>query len=183
MPKDLKTERMTLRSLRPSDAGLMTLYLSDDRVAKMLALVPFPYPPGAAEAYIEKILAGQHPTEVWAMDATQIGSSELVGLVSFKPEQRSLHYWVGPPFWNTGMASEAVEAVAHHLLEDRGVPELIASIFIDNPASEQVLRKLGFTPSRDHEAFCVARDQTVAVRDYALTLSALRSAGHSATTA
>lgn len=183
MPKEMRTERLTLRGLRASDAGLMTLYSSDARVARMTALIPHPYPPGTAEAYIEKVLAGQNPSEVWAMDATQIGSSELVGVVSFKPERRQIGYWVGPPFWNTGMASEAVEAVIRHLLEERGVPELSASVFVDNPASSHVLRKLGFSEARSHESFCVARGTLVATTDFTVTRNAARQARAAKTTA
>ena len=39
----LATERMTLRPLRRSDAGPMSLYAGDRRVAEMLENVPHPY--------------------------------------------------------------------------------------------------------------------------------------------
>ncbi|MEM7670017.1 MAG: GNAT family protein, partial [Pseudomonadota bacterium] len=166
---EIATKRLVLRGLRPADAGLMTLYSSDARVATMTAAIPHPYPPGTAEAFIEAVRTGRHAEEVWAMDATCIGSSELVGIIGFKPEKQGLGYWVGPPFWNTGMASEAVEAVAAHLLGVRGVPALRASVFVDNPASAHVLEKLGFQPDRLHDVFCIARGGMVATRDFTLT--------------
>lgn len=183
MAHELQTERLTLRSLRPSDAGLMTLYASDERVARMTAVIPHPYPPGTAEAFIEAVLGGRHAEEVWATDATQIGSSELVGVISFNPVKRMIGYWVGPAFWNTGMASEAVEALVRHLFDDRDVPDLVASVFVDNPASQQVLRKLGFAMSREHDAFSVARGELVATLDFTLSAGAFSRAQSSAATA
>ncbi|MEM8793501.1 MAG: GNAT family N-acetyltransferase [Pseudomonadota bacterium] len=176
MPNELTTKRLTLRTLRPSDAGLMTLYCGDPRVARMTAAIPHPYPPGTAEAFIEAVLAGRNTEEIWAMDATQIGSSELVGVVGFKPEKRKLGYWVGPPFWNTGMASEAVEAVVDYLLGKRRVPQITASVFTDNPASAQVLNKLGFEPGQVHQTFSVGRDGIVDTRDFTVTHQAAQKA-------
>ena len=48
---ELRTPRLRLRPLRRADAGLIELYASDAKVARMTARIPHPYPAGAAEAY------------------------------------------------------------------------------------------------------------------------------------
>ena len=54
---EIVTERLRLRRLRPRDAALIALYASDRRVAWTTAVIPHPYPPGAAEAFVERILS------------------------------------------------------------------------------------------------------------------------------
>ena len=49
---EIATERFVLRPLRRSDAGLISLYSSDERVARMTTSIPHPLPPGATEAFI-----------------------------------------------------------------------------------------------------------------------------------
>jgi len=55
--QDIVTARMRLRRLRPRDAALIALYSSDRRVGWATSRVPHPYPPGAAEALIERATA------------------------------------------------------------------------------------------------------------------------------
>ncbi len=168
MVETLRTERLALRPLRASDAGPITLHASDPRLARMTALIPHPYPPGAAEAFIEATLAGRRGEEVWVIDATPIGGEELVGLVSYRPRGDELGYWVGPAYWNSGYASEAVGAVVAHLFGARGIAALSAPVFADNAASAAVLAKLGFAVAGETRLYSVARGAEVPGRLYRL---------------
>jgi RimJ/RimL family protein N-acetyltransferase len=156
MVETLETERLLLRALRPSDAGPMTLYASDPRVARMTTSIPHPYPPGAAEAYIERI-ARRTAERAWAIDATPCGAAELVGVIAYKPASAEIGYWVGPPFWNTGYATEAVARLVAHLFETEPLAALAASVIADNPASAQVLEKAGFRRVGETTLHSVAR--------------------------
>jgi RimJ/RimL family protein N-acetyltransferase len=157
MVETISTERLVLRPLRVSDAGPMTLHSSDQRVARMTTSIPHPYPPGAAAAYIEGTLTGRHTEEAWAIDATQSDGEELIGVISFKPGLDELGYWVGPPYWNAGYATEAVTALAAHLFGARGLERLDAIAFADNAASAAVLLKAGFREIGQSSGFSVAR--------------------------
>ena len=161
MVEILETERLLLRQPRPSDAGAMTLYAGDKRVSGMTTSIPHPYSQQMADAFIEQILAGNHREDVWAMDATPHDGAEFIGLISLKREAAEVGYWVGPPFWSTGYASEALNAIIRHLLDDRGLAELNASVFFDNPASQQVLRKAGFAETGKTWLYSVAREAEV----------------------
>ncbi|MEL6477736.1 MAG: GNAT family protein [Pseudomonadota bacterium] len=168
MPQTLVTPRLSLRALRASDAGLMTHYCSDLRLAQMVS-IPHPYPPGAAEAFIASVTGGRVSEEVWAMDATRSGGEELLGVISYKPDSESIGYWVGWPFWNTGYASEALLEVVRHLFEDRGSATLSATVSTDNPASRYVLEKAGFQVVQEADGFSIVRAE--AVRQWHLALS------------
>ncbi|WP_425090399.1 GNAT family N-acetyltransferase [Tropicimonas sp. S265A] len=159
--------RFTLRPLRPSDAGLVSLYASDRRVAEATTSIPHPLPPGASEAFIARSLSADSDEVVWVMDATAQGGSEVLGLISLDrvtQDQSEIGYWVAPAFWNAGFASEAVMAlVAANPLENRTI---FASVFQDNAGSARVLTNAGFEYLGDAEAFSVARNAKVPTWTY-----------------
>jgi RimJ/RimL family protein N-acetyltransferase len=163
----IEAPRMLLRPLRPSDAGLMTLYSSDRRVAEMTTAIPHPLPPGTAEGFIAQVTRPESDEAAWAMDATEMGGSELMGVISLKRMDRGqseIGYWVAPALWNTGFASEAVNAlVAANPLENKTI---FASVFQDNPGSARVLTNAGFEYLGDAEAYSVARGAKVPTWTY-----------------
>ncbi|MEO1688435.1 MAG: GNAT family N-acetyltransferase [Pseudomonadota bacterium] len=163
--------RMELRPPQPADAGPMSLHLGDPRVARMLIGVPHPYPPGAAEALIERARAGLRSGPLYVMDASADGGADVVGLVFVNRGEGagvfSLGYCVGPPFWNAGYATEGVRAVAEALFQ-AGAEALTAVVFHDNPISAKVLSRLGFAYQGDGEAFCNARGAVAPVWRYRL---------------
>lgn len=172
LPDKIETERLTLRPPRPSDSGSMALYAGDRRVAEMLEHVPHPYPPGAAEAFIERAAAMRAAEHVWVMDAGRIDGPEFIGVISLKPGaddavRRRLGYWVGPPFWNTGYASEAAAAVVG-AARAAGAARLDARIASGNEASAHVLINVGFAEVGAEEFYSVARGAMTPHRLFAL---------------
>lgn len=163
----VETERLTLRPLRRSDRGLLEMYTSDERVARMTRSIPHPLPPGATEAFIQRSLADDRDEDVWVMDASRSDRAELVGLIALERmdrEQSEIGYWVAPAFWNTGYAQEAVRGLVEaNPLDNQAI---FASVFQDNPASARVLTNNGFQYLGDAEAFSVARGANVPTWTY-----------------
>ncbi len=157
----IATNRLLLRAPRPSDAGPLTLYAGDKRVSNMTTSIPHPYSQQMAETFIEQIAAGTHREDVWVLDASNHGGAEFIGIIGLKRDISEIGYWVGPPFWSTGYASEALAGVLSHLFEDRELPEVSAAVFFDNPASQQVLRKAGFQETGNTWLHSVARETEV----------------------
>ena len=156
---ELATPRLRLRRLRPADAALVALYASDARVARMTAAIPHPYPPGLAEAFVERARAPGAKELVWALDTGEDGENGLIGLISLKPGpegEAEIGYWVAPAFWGTGYAGEAVEAVAGWAAA-RGLAALTAQVFQDNVASTKVLTRAGFAYEGAGEVHSLAR--------------------------
>ena len=167
----IDAERFDLRPLRLSDMGLIELYARDERVARMTTSIPHPYPPGAAEGFVTRVMAPDRNEDVWAIDGTKSGESELLGLISLKKMDRNqseVGYWVAPLFWNTGMASEAVQALVE--ANPQGNATMFASVFQDNLASARVLTHCGFAYLGDAEVYSVARDATVPTWTYSRKL-------------
>ena len=165
MRETIRTERLLLRPLRDADAGPITLWCSQFRVASMLARVPHPYPPGAAEAFIERSTGPDAEERVWAIDGSPSGASEFLGVVSLKHGDKGgparFGYWIGPPAWGLGYATEAAAAALGTGFAEGGLSAVEASVYHDNPASRRVLEKLGFAPVGDRMEFCPARGENV----------------------
>ncbi|NNE89812.1 MAG: GNAT family N-acetyltransferase [Silicimonas sp.] len=163
----IETDRLLLRPIRRSDAGLLGLYGADERVARMTRSIPYPLPPGATEAFITRSLADDRDEDVWIMDGSDNGLAEVLGVIGLERMDRAqseIGYWVAPAFWKKGLASEAVEAiVAANPLQNK---TMFASVFQDNPVSARVLTNTGFEYLGDAEAFSVARGAPVPTWTY-----------------
>ena len=163
----IETERFDLRPLRRSDMGLIELYGGDARIARMTTGIPHPLPPGMTESFVARAMADDRDEDIWAIDGTRSGASELMGLISLQRmdrDQSEVSYWVAPPYWNTGLASDAVQALVEANPMDNCT--MFASVFQDNPASARVLTHCGFEYLGDAESFSVARDTAVPTWTY-----------------
>lgn len=163
----IETQRFILRPLRKSDAGLIAMYTADRRVAEGTRAIPHPLPPGAAENFIVRAMSEERSEDVWAIDGSEQGLAEVLGLVSLtrvEEDQSEVGFWVGPGFWNAGFASEAVQAlVAANPHRSR---TLFAEVFQDNPGSARVLTNAGFAYLGDAESWSVARNARVPTWTY-----------------
>jgi RimJ/RimL family protein N-acetyltransferase len=169
----ISSDRFMLRPCRKSDAGLIAMYASDDRVARGTRSVPHPLPPGTVEAMIERSLRSDRTEDVWIIDGSALGHAEALGLISLERMDRAqseIFYWIAPAFWNTGYASEAVRALI--AANPHQSERIFAEVFQDNPGSARVLTNCGFDYLGDAEAFSVSRGATVPTWTYTLKTGA-----------
>lgn len=169
---EIAAGRFVLRPARPSDAGLIAHYAGDKRVAMGTHSIPHPLPPGAAEAFVARAMAGKPEEEIWIMDGAATGLAEVLGVINLKrmePEvlrggQSEISYWVAPAYWKTGIASQAVAALI--AANPQSCRTLFAEVFQDNAASARVLTNCGFGYLGDAETFSVARGARVPTWTY-----------------
>ncbi len=140
----VRTERLLLRPGWLEDAPALAAAIGDEAILSKLALAPSPYQVADAREFLS-LPRGPDHADFLIFARTQ-GEPRLVGGVGLKAdgEDRELGYWIARPFWGMGFATEAARAVvklARHSLKLR---RLVSGHFIDNPASGNVLRKLGF---------------------------------------
>lgn len=163
----IETERFVLRPLRPSDAGMIAHYTADRRVAEGTRAIPHPLPPGASEGFVARALSPKRTEDVWAIDGSANKLAELLGVVSLTRmdgDQSELGFWIGAGFWNTGFATEAVEALVK--ANPHKARTLFAEAFQDNPGSARVLTNCGFVYLGDAESWSVARNARVPTWTY-----------------
>ncbi|WP_299875635.1 GNAT family N-acetyltransferase [uncultured Sulfitobacter sp.] len=169
----IETARFDLRPLRLSDQGLIEMYAGDPRVAQNTSSIPHPLPPGTIEAFINRAMADPREEDVWVMDGLKSGGAEVMGVISLTRldrNQSEVGYWVAPAFWNTHLASDAVQALVQ--ANPLGNDAMFASVYHDNPASARVLTNAGFIYLGDAETYCLARGSTVPTWTYSRALTA-----------
>ncbi len=153
----LVTKRLTLRPPVALDADDIAAGLSNWKVARNLAVVPHPYFPADALDWIGG-LASEPENIVYT-----IHREKLIGVVSLEGGGPVPHlgYWLAEEAHGHGFMTEAAGALIDHAVATRSIEGIASSVFIDNPASMQVQKKLGFRTTGLTQTYCRARDAMV----------------------
>lgn len=99
-----------------------------------------------------------HNDSTWAIVLKENGEvNEPIGAIGYGPScdcnlparegEPLIGYWVGKPYWNQGICTEALRLILEHIAKTTNIPSLISGHFIDNPASGRVMEKCGFIPT------------------------------------
>ena len=139
-----RSERLLLRPLWPEDWESVFGGIADEGVVRNLARAPWPYRPEDARQFVDLPVDPRFPRFLIARaeDARLVGCIGIDGSGS----EIELGYWISRPYWGRGYATEAGNAVLD-VARMLGHARLVASHFVDNPASGRVPRKLGFQPT------------------------------------
>jgi RimJ/RimL family protein N-acetyltransferase len=90
--------------------------------------------------------------------------------ITLAMEASNVGYYLFPPYWGGGYATETVRAATQHLLS-QGVHRLVATVTAGNTASERVLQKAGYSFTRVLVGNDTIRGETVDDREYVLVAS------------
>lgn len=148
----VRTLRLTLRPGWAEDAPELAQAIGHWEVCSRLAQVPWPYAQGDALAFLNRPAEIRHPMFfVFAHESDQGNSvPRMIGGVGIHQDEQGeaeLGYWLTPNAWGRGYATEAARAVVDTARETLRIKRLVSGHFVDNPASGNVLRKLGFRPT------------------------------------
>jgi RimJ/RimL family protein N-acetyltransferase len=143
----LTTARLILRPFTPADAPDVQRYVSDRDIAAMTLSIPHPYPDDGAEKWISTQPAKYAEGKRASFAITERESGALAGAIGLHIEgahgRAELGYWIAKPFWGRGYATEASWAMLQFGFEALGLNKIHAAVFIKNPASDRVIRKIG----------------------------------------
>lgn len=178
----IRTERLFLRPTFPEDWRELHAAITDQRIARMLSRVPWPYREEDARAYCAR---GPAAPGDWrfAITLPGVAGAPLIGQIGLGPDPDEpeggpeLGYWVGTAWQGHGIATEAVRGVLATARALR-VERVAAGHFLDNPASGRVLRKAGFAETgRVRPTPCAGRGgMLVPARRYVCELEAVSPA-------
>lgn len=163
--RTLVTRHLVLRPIDEADLPAIASLAGDWEVASMTSRIPYPYTLDDARHWIEGLDDGEFVRAV-----THEGV--LLGLTGYLPslDRRSaeIGYWIGKPYWGRGIATEAAAALVSHAFGHERFQRLHCCHFTDNPASQRVIEKLGFSPVGACSCWCEARRREAPALRYAL---------------
>ena len=172
-----RSERLLLRPPWPEDWQAVHAGIADEGVVRNLSRAPWPYAEDDARAWCAQSQDPYAPRFL----ITLADSGEVIGCIGFGPlpvedgggdGTMEMGYWIARQHWGRGYASEAARAVIE-VARACGHPRIVASHFIDNPASGRVLRKAGFLPTgKIGRHFSLARGYEAQTNSYVVDLQA-----------
>ena len=137
---------VTIRPLALSDAPCMA-ELGDNEKIRTNLRDGFPNPLTAelAEGMIRKWME-KVPATFFAIE----WNGEYVGNISLSPgvdvyrKTAEIGYFIGEPYWNKGIATQAVNLIVEFGFKELGLARIHTGVFEYNHASMRVLEKCGF---------------------------------------
>lgn len=169
-----RSERLFLRPAWPEDWEAIFQGIADEGVVRNLATAPWPYTEEDAHYFAQLPHDPQSPRFLITLAAT----GELVGCIGLdrhndkRGDMLEMGYWIGRKHWGQGYATEAGKA-AIRIARSMGHERVVASHYLDNPASGRVLRKVGFVPTgKTEKVDCLARQRPVEATGYEYDLAA-----------
>ena len=151
----IETDRLILRHWTTGDAEALYRYASDEEVSRM-AMWPRHTSIDMSRDVIEQFfIPNPHTYAMVSRDTDEpIG---CIGLVpegdehyAVKPCEREAGYWIGRPYWNRGLTTEALKALILYCRERMRLDSLIITTDALNVASGCVATKCGFTHIDDY---------------------------------
>ncbi|WP_374347133.1 GNAT family N-acetyltransferase [Chitinimonas sp.] len=144
----LRTERLLLRPMRPSDADDLFAVFSDPEVMRYWST-----PPWTSREQAEQLIARDLQTlasgEHLRLGLIRKADERLIGncsLFNFMPQCRraEIGYGLASNAWGQGLMHEALSALLHFAFDTLQLHRLEADIDPRNAASAKALTRLGF---------------------------------------
>lgn len=144
---ELQTGRLWLRRIQVEDIPLLLKYANNRKISDYILSIPYPYQEPDAVFRISYVLQGFKNKLRYVFAITLKG--EFIGEISLHLDNgkvAQLGYWVAEPFWNKGIATEAVTAILTFGFENLQLDKVYATCHEENTASSKVVEHNGMKP-------------------------------------
>ncbi|HVT04231.1 MAG TPA: GNAT family N-acetyltransferase [Thermoanaerobaculia bacterium] len=142
----LESPRLILRAFAMSDVESLTLLANDENIARSTLSIPHPYEERHAREWIASQQTDERGQNVTFAIVLKEGS-QLCGSIGVRIDnvnaRAEIGFWVGRPFWNRGLCSEAASMLLEYAFNTLDVNRVYAFHFVDNEASGRVMRRIG----------------------------------------
>lgn len=135
-----------LRELEDSDLNKLAEYANNEKVSVNLReAFPKPYTFEDAKGF-KAMVDAMSPKTFFAIEF----KSEYVGNISLLPgndvycKSAEIGYFIGEPFWNKGIVTEAVRLITAWGFRNLDIVRIHTGVFEYNIASQRVLEKCGY---------------------------------------
>lgn len=154
-------DTIQLRQFSISDAPRLAELANNPKISINLRdAFPSPYTLDNAQNFIAMCSAYQ-PAQVFAIEY----NDEYVGNIGLHPgsdvycKTAEIGYFLGEPYWNKGIMTEAVKQMVKYGFENLDIVRIHTGIFEYNIASQRVLEKCGFKKEAVFEKAVFKNDQ------------------------
>jgi RimJ/RimL family protein N-acetyltransferase len=162
----IETKRLLIESVtKENEADLISLYSDPIVMQKYNRGVPRDSALTKTRVYVWTYRWAHHdPFSMYSISDKITG--EFIGCIGIQysePGETELDYCLHHKFWGKGYATEAVDAILHHLIprlmlrgyhiDHKPLKRVIATARVDNPASTQILKSAEFKEGHTYERF------------------------------
>ncbi|MGN0239911.1 MAG: GNAT family N-acetyltransferase [Paludibacteraceae bacterium] len=144
----MQTDRLLLRRWKESDAEVLYKYASDPDVGPRAG-----WPAHQSIEESREVIRNVFSSDtVWAVVLKETG--EPIGCMGYFTHETSnisigvndceIGYWIGKPYWNQGICTEALRLMLDYCLNEKHFELIWSDYFTGNPASGRVMEKCGF---------------------------------------
>ncbi len=142
----LFADGFVLRPFCPEDDWSLRQHMDDERVARDVTNIPYPYTIEHARAWLAQM------SDIVSPDSTRVDFAidihhQVVGSVAFinlDGHKAQVSMWIAPNYWGQGLATEAMKLLVDFGFEKLGLERITAYHYTENPKSGRVLEKVGF---------------------------------------
>jgi len=144
----LRTDRLVIRAMRPSDGEALWVRRNDPEVSRYQDWsTPFPREHADELARDCAVMEGPQIDNWWMAVIELVGSGETVGDLAVHVENdghtAEIGYTLASNHWQKGYAVEATEALVEYLFDTLGVDRVFGMLHPDNRPSAVVLERVG----------------------------------------
>jgi RimJ/RimL family protein N-acetyltransferase len=140
----LQSDLARMRPIETGDSASVQRLAAAKEIANN-TYVPHPYPPGAAEEFVNKACEQWRNNEAFVFAIIEKEGDQFAGCMGIHPEpahQRALvGYWIGLPYWGRGLATASLRLIIQFGFEQLKLNRIAAGHFPHNPASGRVMQK------------------------------------------
>jgi [ribosomal protein S5]-alanine N-acetyltransferase len=143
----LETSHLLLRQTQLSDAKAIFDILSDIEVTKYHDLSP-PTSLSQVQWLINQRIERFHNHQSIRWGIARKANNVIIGSCGYRyksPFLAEVGYELARPYWRQGIMTEALNAILQFGFQTIGLNRIEAMVMLENTASSQLLKKLGFT--------------------------------------
>ncbi len=150
---EIAGEGYVLRAYRQSDIVSLQKHMNDERVARDVSHIPFPYTIEHAQSWIDQTEA-EVTVKSHRVDFVIDVDGEVAGSVAFinvDQHKAQISTWISPLYWRRGLASNALRQLIEFGFRTLGLVRIYAYHYSENLKTAGLLEKVGFKFEGVHE--------------------------------
>lgn len=171
----LETERFILRPPLKKDIPTIIKHMQHPSISANTLHIPYPYSKIDAMTWVTKskqeIVKGLSYTFCIIYKKT----NEMIGAIGLHMNtdhnRAEAGYWIAVPYWNKGVATEALIRILEFGFKEVGLNKIYATHLVENPSSGRVMIKAGMTKEGKLREHYQKGSNYITVIQYAMTSS------------